>query len=83
VPRRTPVTPSIVILLLTLAGIYFIWTGTSSPSKIEIGSMKIDSSSVGLLIIFLAVALIIVLVYLSRKGNGEPMPLPMLVRTNP
>jgi len=69
--QRTPILPTVVVLLLLFVGIYFTWAGVSSPSKIEISGMKIETSSVGLAVIFLAVGLLIVLAYLQYKGGGQ------------
>jgi hypothetical protein len=78
-PRKEPTNPwisgsflpTLVVLVLLFAGIYFIWAGVYSPSRIEIGDMTINTSSAGLALVFLAAVLLIVLAYLeSRRGRS-------------
>jgi hypothetical protein len=69
--QRNPVLPTVVVLVLLIVGIYFTWAGVSSASKIEISGMTIETSSVGLAIIFLAVILLILLVYLGSKSGKQ------------
>jgi hypothetical protein len=71
--RRVPVTPTIVILVVLFAGIYFIWSGVASPSKLTFLGFEIETSSVGLILVVIAVAL---LVYLVGKNGVVYMPAP-------
>ena len=67
--KGRPLTPTIVIFVLLIAGLYFIWTGVSSPAKLKFLGFEMDTSSVGLVLVVLAVALLVYLVSVARKGQ--------------
>ena len=64
-----PWTPTIVVLALLFAGILFIYSGVSSPSILKIMGLEINSSSVGLVMVALAVLLLIILIQTGKKDG--------------
>jgi len=71
--KRRPVIPTAVVLILLVAGIYFTARGPLVPSKVSVGNFQIDTSSVGLAILFLDIILLISLVIIGLKFVREPL----------